>query len=80
MIAKKIWLILALAPAGFLIGTYVATGRETSVVRGLILCPPALLMAFAPTDPRQSDIWLLVAPMNACFYACIGLTVLALRK
>ncbi len=80
MIAKQVWWTLALALAGFLIGAYVATGQETSVLRALILCPPALLMALSPTDPRQSDIWLLIAPMNTCLYACIGLTVRALRK
>jgi hypothetical protein len=80
MIAKKVWLILALALGGFLTGTYVSTGRETSALRALLLCPPAILMALSQADPRQSNFWLLVAPINACLYACVGLTVLALRK
>jgi hypothetical protein len=80
MIAKKVWWTLALTFAGFLVGTYVATGRETSVVRGLLLCPPAILMALVPTDPHQSDIWMLVAPLNACLYACLCLTFGSFQK
>ena len=80
MNAKAVWLTLLAALFGFIIGVYVATGRETSGVRALFLCPPAVLMALAPTDPRQSDIWKLVAPVNACLYGCIALTVRAFLK
>ena len=80
MNAKAVWLTLLAALFGFIIGMYVATGRETSGVRALLLCPPAVLMALAPTDPRQSDIWKLVAPVNACLYGCIALTVRAFLK
>ena len=72
--------IFALAFAGFLTGTYVATGREANALGALILCPPAVLMALVPTDPRQSNIWMLIAPLNACLYACVSLTIWAMEK
>lgn len=78
MKATTIWLGLLSAFVGFLIGVYVATGRETSAVRALLLCPPAVIMAVTPTDPRKADIWKLVAPLNACLYACIALTIRSL--
>ena len=79
MIARRVWCILALALAAFLAGTYVSTGRETSALKALIVCPPAVLMFFSMTDPRQSDMWLLVSPLNACLYACVGGLILVLR-
>jgi len=80
MNARAVWLTLLAALIGFLIGVYVATGREASAVRGLLLCPPAILMALGPTDPRQSNIWKLVAPINGCLYGCLALTVRAFLK
>jgi hypothetical protein len=80
MNARAVWLILLAALVGFLIGVYVATGRETSGIRALLLCPPAILMALAPTDPRQSDIWKLVVPINACLYGCVAFTVRAFLR
>jgi len=80
MIARKVWWIFALAVAGFVTGTYVATGREANGLRALLLCPPAILMALVPTDPGQSDIWMLIAPFNACLYVCVGLTIWAMQK
>ena len=80
MITRKAWLIFTLCVVGFLTGAYVATGHESSTVKALILCPPAILMALVPTDPKQSDIWILIAPLNACLYACVGLTIWELRR
>jgi hypothetical protein len=74
MVARKVWWTLASALAGFLMGTYVATGRETSAMGAFLLCPPAIFMALTPTDPRQSNLWILVAPLNAILYACLYLT------
>jgi hypothetical protein len=80
MIARKVWWIFGLAVAGFLSGTYVATGREHSGIRALLLCPPAILLVLAQTDLRQSNMWILIAPVNAALYACVGLTIWALQK
>jgi hypothetical protein len=72
MVAKRVFWIFALAVAGFLAGIYVATGREHNGIRALILCPPAVLMVFGQTDPRQSDFWMLIAPLNAALYPALG--------
>ena len=73
MIARKVWWTLALAFTGFGTGMYVATGRVASAVTALLLCPPAILMAFV-SNPRHSNIWILVAPLNACLYVCVCVT------
>jgi hypothetical protein len=78
VIAKRVWWYLALALGGFLAGVYVATGRDTSVVRALCYCPPSILLVLQMTDPRQSDLWMLVAPLNAFVWAGLGWTISAL--